>query len=422
MIVLILVLSVSFTLGCWDRKELEDQAFVQAIGIDKGQDNQLLVTFRIAIPSKAGLGPTGAGGGGGGGVGSVAAKSSLLTTVAAPTIPAAITLASGYVNRELNLMHTKVFIFGEPFARQGVGPLLSILSRYRELRRNIFVCVAKGEAFKLLAENTPDLEKSFTKYWEGVKLLESRLAINPGSLFHEFAIDTEALGISGTMMYLAENERAKTAKAGDIKIPPSFMEGNLGIKAGEIPRTGGNPIEYIGTAVFKGDKFTDVLNLTETQSFLMLTGNFNRATLGVKDPLIKNRFIPFEIKQGSPPIVKVDIKGDRVKIKERLSVEGDLVAIQGPVEYATDLGKQKLLQSAVEKHLEEQACSMVKRLQKRGIDMVGYGDYAKRNFLTRAEWNKYNWPEKFKEAEIDLKFVFRIRRIGLQGRQPEIHP
>ncbi len=416
---LILLSLMPFLLaGCWDRRELEDQAFIITIGIDKLENNQSLITFRIGIPSKSGLGQAG-GGGGGGGKGSIAEQASLLTTIAAPTIPAAMLLASGYIDRELSLLHTKAVIFGEEFARDGVTNALGILTRNRELRRNIFVAVAKGNAYEFLRNNGPDLEKSYSKYWEGVKLMESAEAIHPGTLLHQFITDAARPDKQPSMIYLAINKNAE-GDPKEIELPPSFKQGKLAIKAGEIPRKGGNKAEYLGTAIFKSGKLIDFLNLTETRSLLMLQGNFKKTFYFLLDPKFEGKQISFDIKQGSPPAVKVSIKGDQISIKEELFLEGDLIGFQSQAEYASSPQALERLNQETSKELEQRLMEVIKKGQKLGLDIVGYGTYAKRNFLTNAEWENFDWIDKFKDAEINLKVNFSIRRTGMQGKQPEI--
>ncbi len=415
-IAVLLIVGLVFTPGCWDRRELEDQAFVEAIGIDLAKNQQFAVTFTIAIPSKTGLGL--AGGGGAAGPGSAAEKASLQTTVIAPSVPAAMALTSAYVNRELNLVHTKVFIFGESFARKGVSRALNFLARYREMRRNIFVCVAKGEAQKLMSANTPDLEKSYAKYWEGVRLLRSRLALHPGTLFHDFMSSQETTYKAGTMTYFAKNNKSQGQDLNKLDVPPSFKEGDLSIKAGEIPRLAGDPLEYLGTAVFKQDKFITTLDYMETQAFLILNGTYKMGIHTIKDPKDSKNYISPEIKQAAPPQIRVDTTGDTVKISEIVSLEGDLASVQSTQDYATNFANQHLLESVLEKHLKEHSLKMLKKMQKSETDIVGFGEYAQRGFLTYQQWKAFNWSKKFKDAEFDLTFDFKLRRTGLQGKQP----
>lgn len=407
-----LMLLLLFTPGCWDRRELEEQAFVEAIGVDQAKNRQMAVTFRISIPAKTGLGQSG--GGGGDGEGSPAQKSTLRTTVVAPNIPAAMVLASAYVNRELNLMHTKAIIFGESFAKQGISPVLNFLSRYREMRRNVIVCVAKGEAHQLIDANAPDLEKSYTRYWEGMMTLKGKLGLHPGTLFQNFISGLETAEKTEAMIYLAQNAKSRDKDFNELEPPPSFRKGNLDIKAGDIPRLSGNPVEFLGTAVFKYDKLIDTLNFMETQAYLILNGTFQTGNFNIQDPGNKQNIITLEVKQGTPPMISVDTSEDPMQISEVLSLEGDLIA----AEDILDTPDLELLEKAFNEHIKEVSLAMLEKLQKKGADLVGYSQYAKRNFLTRQQWCDFGWSEKFKDAEISLNFEFRLRRTGLQGSPP----
>lgn len=415
-VLLLLIFFPVILTGCWDRRELEDQAFVIAIGVDKGKNKLLRVTFRIGVPSKTGLGQSG--GGGGGGEGSIAKNASLLTTVEAPSIPAAVILAQGYINRDLSLLHTKGIIFGEAFAKEGVGHTLGFLARYRELRRNIFTGVCKGHAYELLESNAPDLEKSFAKWWEGVKMMSASQSTHPGTLLHEFLSDIERVDKEATMIYFATNDQAEKGNAGKLKAPPSFLKGELGVKAGEIPRAGGNPVEFMGTAVFKGDRLDHILNLTETRSLQMLTGDFKRTFYVIPVPNKKGNYITIELKQGSPPNKKISFKGSEVSIDETLLLEGDLMSLRTDVDYASNPVKMRQLDRIMEKNIEIRLKQLVEKEQKRGIDIVGYGAQAKKYFLTDPEWKHFDWPEQFKKAKINIKVNFAIRRTGMQGEQP----
>lgn len=414
--ILLFTLAPMLLTGCWDRRELEDQAFILTIGIDKTEKAELLISFRIAIPSKSGLGQSG--GGGGGGEGSIAEQSSLLTTISAPSLPAAMLLASGYINRELSLLHTKAIVFGEDAAKEGIAPILGILTRYRELRRNVFLCVSKGTAYDFLKVNAPDLEKSYAKYWEGVKLMESAEAIHPGSILQQFVSDSSRLDRNANMIYLAVNKDSSEGSAADLKSPSSFKEGHLAVKAGEIPRKGGNKAEYLGTAIFKGGKLVKVLNLSETVSLMMAKGNFKKTFYTIPDPEVKNKVMSFEIKQGSPPSIKISTKGDQISIKEKLFLEGDLIGIQGQVDYAATAQGMTKLDKITAKILEQRIRDIIKKEQKLSIDIVGYGGYAKKNFLSQGEWEKFRWHEKFKDADITLEVNYATRRTGMLGKQP----
>jgi hypothetical protein len=271
-----------------------------------------------------------------------------------------------------------------------------------------------------MSANTPDLEKSYAKYWEGVRLLESKLGLHPSTMFHDFMAGLETADQAGTMIYLARNEKSQGQDPSKLDIPPSFKKGDLNIKSGEIPRISGNPIEYLGTAVFKRDKLVNTLNYTETQALLILKGIYKTGIITMQDPIDKKGYIPLEVKQGAPPRISVDTSGDTVQISETISLEGDLMAVQSTVDYATNFANLQKLESVFEQRLQENSLAMLTNLQKNGTDIIGYGEYAQKNFLTRQQWNDFDWSGRFKNAEFDLKVKFKLRRTGLLGKQPVI--
>lgn len=411
---LFLILLPLFLAGCWDRKELEDQAFIQTMGIDRGKDHMLLITFRIAIPSKAGL----QSGGGGASPGSQAEQSSLLTSVIAPTIPAALNLASGYIDRQLTLMHLKAVVFGEDFAREGVMPVASFLARNRETRRSIFVGVSEGTAYKFLEGNKPDLEKTYAKWWEGIKLMENAQAIHPGTMFHNLIQDMQISGKQSEIMYFALNKNTKKDPSKDIQVPKPFQQGTLDVKAGEIPRTGGNEVDFIGAAVFKGDKFIETLTLRENLIAMMLRGNFQNSYYTIADPNVKNRFLSLEISEGSQPSISVSLQNNKIVIHEKLSLEGDLIDIQGKYNYASQISHLKELDRLIAKNIKKEGETVFNKFKEKKIDLIGYGEYAQRDFLTLDEWMAFNWAQKIKNAQLNLEVTFSTRRTGMAGKQP----
>jgi spore germination protein KC len=46
------------------------------------------------------------------------------------------------------------------------------------------------------------------------------------------------------------------------------------------------------------------------------------------------------------------------------------------------------------------------------VDVFGSGEKAVKHFLTIQEWEEYNWLSRFKDAEVNTKVEFTIRRTG----------
>lgn len=64
LVILILVGAILLT-GCWDKREINQLAFVQGLGIEKGKDDMIHLIVQILKPGLLATGGGGAGGTGG---------------------------------------------------------------------------------------------------------------------------------------------------------------------------------------------------------------------------------------------------------------------------------------------------------------------------------------------------------------------
>lgn len=273
-------------LGCWDKRELEDQAFVMSLAIDKGETCKFLWSFRIAIPRQMAGGQGGGGGGGGG-------KTNTVVSVEANTLFDALNLLNTFIDRKANMMHAKIVIIGEKLAKQGNLPLQSLI-RYREIRRTLFVLVAKGKAKDIFLKHKPSLEQNPAKFFEEIAANRSYTGLSPKSQLHDFLMRTQSLDQQPVTMLVGLSRGLPKKKA--------KLQGDAApYISGEVPRVGDTPTEVIGSAVFKDGKMVGTLTGSETRATEMVTGEFMRGFVGVPDPLVPGQFVSLDVKSSSSP-------------------------------------------------------------------------------------------------------------------------
>lgn len=74
-------------------------------------------------------------------------------TIEASSILEGIDMYGMAISRRVSLMHTKMFVFSEDFAREGVASYLAPITSFMETRRTMHVAVVKGKAEDFIKED-----------------------------------------------------------------------------------------------------------------------------------------------------------------------------------------------------------------------------------------------------------------------------
>lgn len=170
--VMMLLLCTIFIAGCWDRKEINDVAFVIGIAVDKEQDNYRS-SLQIALPGQSGS--TGSSGGGGGTSGD---KSWFMLSNTAKTLRGTTLEGQKSLSRKIYYAHRRTMLIGEDLARDGVAPMLDLFTRYPLNRFSALPVVTKGAAYEVMDTDAP-IEKFPSEMVRELCFLNMR---NPRSL------------------------------------------------------------------------------------------------------------------------------------------------------------------------------------------------------------------------------------------------
>ncbi|WP_165842236.1 Ger(x)C family spore germination protein [Paenibacillus xerothermodurans] len=135
--------------GCWDRREINDIAFVTGTALDK-DGGEYRTSHQIALPGQ--LGGAGSKGGGGGTSGS---KSWYTVSETGVTIREAALRQQSVVPRLLYTAHRRVVLFSDELAKEGLAPVMDALGRIPQNRLNAVVLITKGPAREVLDCNVP---------------------------------------------------------------------------------------------------------------------------------------------------------------------------------------------------------------------------------------------------------------------------
>jgi spore germination protein KC len=401
-----IVLLLCFTMfqGCMDKTELEDVAYVAAIGLDKGAGRNLRITFQITNPKVIGGGRSGGGGN---------EQKAEVVSVDAPSLVTARDLISVSTTRRISLAHAKVVIAGEKLARdESFFRHLEGSLRDKEMRRIMTLIVSEEDAEEFIKSNNPLLEDRMQKYYEFMsRRWKDTGYVPPFANLNRFMERTEVGQSLFLAVYASSKERNEKEGADEGAYLP-----------GQLARRGGNPAEMIGSAVFKKGKMIGVLNGNETRLISILRQEPETKSMIVSfvDPMDSKYRIDIKISRLKRTKIELDIDGDQTTIDVNVPLAMDIVGIPSFTDYAEDMKKQKYLKNYLEEYMTKISNRLVEKTQEEfGGDPFQWELAARRKFFTQQEYKKYNWAKHYPEAKVNIHYDITLKSSGKQLSPPE---
>ncbi|MGB9808467.1 MAG: Ger(x)C family spore germination protein [Caldanaerobacter sp.] len=375
-IILMVFLPLLLT-GCWDKIEIEDRAFVMAIGIDLSQSNKrYLVTFQF--PNVAQL-AKGSGGGGSGG----SEKPSFAVSEVADTIFSASRHISARLDKALYLGHTQAIIFGKEVVEDKARfqEVLDSLDRSYELSRKVYLLVTPGKAQDILLKKY-DLEPNTGAYIRDIFKHYNLTSIFPSVNYN--------------------------------KITKSLHETNGNAIIPKIV-AGKNEVKIAGSAIIKDYKLAGWMEDDENMGYMFLTGLVKGGDVTIGLPANEgNVKVPFNVSN----VVRrrgIEVRGGKIVYRVKLDVEGDVT------EYTFEKHGEmikgdivNLIEKETSNKIKNMAHKAINRFQKElKVDMLGIGDYIEKFYPSL--WSKIgkDWNKIFPDIEIKVDVTSHVRRIGL---------
>lgn len=393
--IIAVILSICVALGgCGYGTDVENQAFVVAVGIDKGDSFPLKITFVFANPGGGGS----SGGGGGGEEKSSSTPKPDVVTVEAPTVFSGIRKLDAIKSKALNMSHVKIVVFSDSVAKEGIKEYLSGFASSRDFRPNTYVCVSQGDANEYLKSVKPAQETFIEKYYDNIMRKVAFDKVNEAYLYYLYFNVME--DFSGSLVPLVGVNKNKLDEPAPT-LNPQHDDFAYEARAGEILRDADNPAEILGCAVFKNDKMIDTLGSFQTDLARIICDEYYPRNYSIAYPS-KTDFVTIRLIQQKSPDIKGTVKNKNAHIH---------ISIPVSIEYV-DAGKienNKKKSSHFCKYLEDalnkEAQKLITNAQTKYLsDILGLGEALKHQFLDMDAWRKFNWEEHFSSAQISVSF------------------
>ncbi|EGO64364.1 Ger(x)C family spore germination protein [Acetonema longum] len=404
-----LVILALFLGGCNSAREADDVGYIMIIGVDKGSDGKQKVTYQIAVPrwTKA---DTSNASGMGGGQGS-SGEPWVISTIWTPGPAETRMLLNSTMSRYPLVSHINAYIFSEEVAREGLGSRISYLVRSREFRETMFLLIVRGSVEEYIKNNKPALETYVYKFYESTFLSADESGYYMRVHFHDFYTRLKNHGGSAYAAYTGLNPYTGSDKPAGAKTPeqtgPPYLPGG-------IPRTATSKAgEFLGLALFRGDKMVGVLNSDETRAVAILQGKLSSGFIGLADPLQPEKET-VNLKFRPESQIHADLNRGVPVFHVKVLIEGEILGATSGIPYEAPEYRNKL-EDQLAKLFTEQIRNMIRHTQELGTDPVGFGLYLRPKFRDTGEMAKADLNSLYQKADVQVQVTARIN-TGLQWR------
>lgn len=380
-IILIIIFFISFSYS-YKALNIENLAFVVALGIDSSDSKEIKVTFQFVNPPSTSEG-------------SNQESKIFQDTVDCNSIPNAINIMNSYLARKIDLSHCRNIVFSEDIAKNGISNYIYTLMNDVQVRPTSNIIVTTCSANEYIKNSKPSLETSITRYYD--------IFTNSG---HYTGYVSNA-SIGNFYNSLVCNSCEPYTILGGVSSASSIgsqstVSSDSNIKSGSSPISGLRSSENIGMAAFKHDKLIGELDAIETVCFHILKNNINSFIISIPEPEDNNSKIDLLITPKSSTKIKVNLINGSPYIKVNTSFNAKIYSMDENASYLNP-NTLESISNICNKYLED---ILLNYLYKTSVDfksdISSIGKYALSNFSTNTEFKNYNWVNNYVNSTFNV--------------------
>ncbi|WP_426249542.1 Ger(x)C family spore germination protein [Paenibacillus pabuli] len=367
---IIVLMCVLMCSGCWSKVEINERTFITAMYVDKGEKpGEIDLSLSMPLPNR--ISPEGTGGTG--------KNPYALVSATAYTIADALEKIQTDLTRKLSWGHTRVVVFGEAYAREGIQDTMEWISREPLFHLSSYVMIAKGRA-RDIADLTPVFEET------------------PSDVLREFATEENMLKTQVISVLTADKmNQGFTAPLLQSRETAMESENNARKKW----------TSQVGAALFKQMKMVDTIPADETRAIAWANRKLDTISLSVKTEDEKASMTVYNMNSK----IKVRLINGQPFFDITLRGKAELNSVIPILKVKDIVGVRTIEQKANEK-VSDYLTQAIRTGQRKEADilMLGYRlewAYPRIWKQLRPVWNEYVKNElKFHvNAKINIQFV-----------------
>lgn len=387
---LISILLCLIITGCYDMKEIDETAYIVALGIDKGDNSGFSYTFQFSAPlaitnssdeseSSSSDKPN-----------SSENKTVTNLTVNAPDFYVARNMTNNFMSKNADMSHLKLIVFSAEVSATDIEHHSQLLLREREIRPHTAIAVSESTAKNFLEKVNPELESNTSKYYE-LMSLQSNNVYAPTKKLHDF-VDELTVKHCDTVLPLATNGE-KTSDIPADSTPIGWVSNHDGFIESQ------NSV-LCGMAIFKEGKLTSVTNGDDAMIFNILNRNIESCTVTVKNKYNPDCTVSFRIIIPQKACYGITPKSNTVTVTQELRAEflGSIL----PEGY----GSFDELYSHIRNMITNRIQIFLYDISRnKSADILGLRNQFRKKFLTENEWESYDWKSFYTQTQFTVNIT-----------------
>ncbi|SCY31171.1 Ger(x)C family spore germination protein [Alkaliphilus peptidifermentans] len=359
--IMILFLTTLLLISCWDQKIYEKIGFVLNIGIEKADNDMMLITLTNPV------------------VGAQQEREVEIITTTAHSLREAREQGRLISPKNLEGGKTQHILLSSEMAEGGIHNLLEVFQRDPINPALVQIVVVDGSPHELMKASLTFNDKPRSAFYIN-QLLENNITNGyiPETRIYNFDIAHFAPGLD----------------------PITPM-----IKLEE------NGVKIIGSALFSGDKMVGKIDTKLTSLLLAAMGKLGKSSYFISnyyDEKLKIEFYTAVLLRTVKRKIEIEIRENNLAINMMLTF--DITLDDHTWDRTDEEVTQNTLEKNIAKAIKADYLQLFNYMQEVGCDPVGFGD------LVRAKHNKYwqsiEWQEIYKDAEINIDVVVDIKQYG----------
>ncbi|MGI8314666.1 Ger(x)C family spore germination protein [Halobacillus mangrovi] len=362
--------------GCSAQNELDEILILSGIGIDEGEHGGVKVILKATNPQASTSGHESGG--------NNQAPSYTFVSEGEDVI-GAFSNVNELLGRKPFFAHISALVVGEEYARnQGVKELIDYMERHYEIRDSYLFFIAKGEKAETIMNLFTPIENS------SVFTMERMVAIPGGAHGMQDGIKLEdfikwTYGDNRDPVALGVEKVDKEIKSTNVEILNN-IEGNK------------NAVRLTGLAAFQNNRLKDWLTAKDTLGYALLASHTSE-TLPYSIPCNEGEgTVGFNLKEMEKDF-KPKIENGKLTYVINLKAQIILEGFTCPLKLSTNQGVDDL-QQLINKNLEKDLTSSLKKAQELQLDYFGIRNQLFRNETKKWEKVQDKWDELYANMEI----------------------